>query len=61
MTTEELSTLLLERIKEEEDRFNYSWNKNDAAGTFQEHLNDMTNVELLNMLTDSVISSRSYS
>lgn len=61
MTTEELSTLLLVRIEEAEESFDYCWDKNEANGydqsadNFHEYLNNMTNVELLDMLTDSYI------
>ena len=61
MTTEELSALLLVRIEEAEKSFDYCWEKNDANGydqsadSFHEYLNNMTNVELLNMLTASCI------
>lgn len=61
MTTEELSALLLVRIEEEGEKFDYCWEKNDANGydqsadSFHEYLNNMTNVELLHMLTGSSI------
>ena len=61
MTTEAISALLLVRIAKEEESFDYCWDKNDANGydqpadSFHEYLNNMSNVELLNMLTDSYI------
>ena len=61
MTTEELAKLLEDRITEERHHFEYLCNKaeNDGyeapANNFHEYVDCMTNVELLNMLTDSYI------